>query len=278
MKTLSYLLLIFCIFTNAQVGVNTDKPDPSAILDLGPGNRALRFPEVALQSTSDLTTIANPAHGLIVYNTNEDTDSSLFADNYYYFNSNLQKWVAIINSEYAESELDKIKPPLYVGELFKTNQQVFTNLDNTALNVIDFAQSNSTTILNQNLIERLPGSTTTFKILRTGIFVFEGFASYKFTLSANTFWTLAIQAGVSDDSNTTVPGSFTIGMRCPYYSYEANAGFFTTCNFAGAVYLTEGEVIRLIAVKKNGTNPTAGQIGDGVNYSAGVKIIYFTAD
>ncbi len=45
MNYIKIIVLIFSIgFYSAQVGINTDTPDPSAILDLGPGNKGILLP------------------------------------------------------------------------------------------------------------------------------------------------------------------------------------------------------------------------------------------
>lgn len=52
------------------VAVGTATPDGSAQLTLGGGNKGFLPNRVSLSSTSDASTIASPATGLIVYNTN----------------------------------------------------------------------------------------------------------------------------------------------------------------------------------------------------------------
>ena len=55
-------LLFFSSISNAQVGINTEQPDQSAILDVNDTSKGILIPRV-----SDLTTITNPANGLLVY-------------------------------------------------------------------------------------------------------------------------------------------------------------------------------------------------------------------
>ncbi len=70
------LFLITCglLFTHAlfaQMSINTTgaEADPSAGLDIDFSNKGLLIPRVALTSKNDVTTIPNPATGLLVYNT-----------------------------------------------------------------------------------------------------------------------------------------------------------------------------------------------------------------
>lgn len=57
------------VIIEGKVGVGTNSPDGSTILDITAGNKGVSFPNVNLQSASDVTTIPNPKKGLVVYNT-----------------------------------------------------------------------------------------------------------------------------------------------------------------------------------------------------------------
>ena len=70
---LFFFVFIFSSTTKGQsVGINATgaAPSSSAMLDVSSSNSGLLLPRVALQSTTDVTTIASPATSLIVYNTN----------------------------------------------------------------------------------------------------------------------------------------------------------------------------------------------------------------
>lgn len=53
-----------------NVGVGTNAPDNSALLDLTATNRGFLLPRVSLTTITDGTTVPSPAKGLIVYNSN----------------------------------------------------------------------------------------------------------------------------------------------------------------------------------------------------------------
>ena len=75
MKTkLTVLFLLLSINLRAQVGIGTTTPDASAQLEVKSTSKGLLIPRVALQSTTDVTTIAAPATGLLVYNTAAHND------------------------------------------------------------------------------------------------------------------------------------------------------------------------------------------------------------
>nr|WP_199159037.1 hypothetical protein [Pedobacter sp. ASV2] len=71
MKKTLYFLLLFSVVkinANAQLAIGTTAPDDSALLELNSGTKGFLPPRVALKSSIDVTTIANPATGLLVYN------------------------------------------------------------------------------------------------------------------------------------------------------------------------------------------------------------------
>ncbi len=278
-----YILLLFIGLSFsanlfAQVGINTSTPHASALLDLGPGNKGFLVPRVALTSLTDVTSVANPAHGLIIFNTTNDPSKNLIANSFYYYNANpsYMRWMNFVDSNSIKSQLENIKLPVYVGQVYKTNQQVFTSFLSSNVNIINFNSNPSTDFFNSDYIQRKSGSTTTFKVLKSGYYIFEGFGTWQFTSTSTTFWTIAIQSATSlSDSDTVTPAEFTFGMRCPYNVFEKTMNAYSTCNFSGAVFLNANTELRLVAVRKNGGVPTAGTLGDGTDLAAGLKITFF---
>ncbi|MDQ1855232.1 hypothetical protein [Chryseobacterium sp. WLY505] len=65
-----------------NVGVGTNAPDNSALLDLTATNRGFLLPRVSLTSTTDGATVPAPAKGLIVYNSN--TTLTPYGEGFYY--------------------------------------------------------------------------------------------------------------------------------------------------------------------------------------------------
>ena len=74
----------------AQTGIGTTTPDASAKLDVSSTNKGFLPPRVTLTGISDNSTIANPATGLLVYNTGNNVG---LAAGYYYWNGNA--WATI---------------------------------------------------------------------------------------------------------------------------------------------------------------------------------------
>lgn len=98
--------LFFCA-VHAQVGIGTSTPNASSILDVNVnslpanGKKGLLLPQVALKSTTDLTTIPNPANGLMVYNTADagTAPDNVHLDTFYKFNKTKNKWSRIYDED-----------------------------------------------------------------------------------------------------------------------------------------------------------------------------------
>lgn len=76
----------------AQVGINNSNPHPSSTLDVYSSSKGVSFPNVYLQSYTDVTTIPNPAESLIVYNTNPNLRGNI---GYYFWDGT--KWAYLFN-------------------------------------------------------------------------------------------------------------------------------------------------------------------------------------
>lgn len=70
--SIASLLLFFCGYAQEQgsVGIGTENPHKSAVLDINSNDKGFLAPHIALVSKTDRTTIPNPADGIMVYNTN----------------------------------------------------------------------------------------------------------------------------------------------------------------------------------------------------------------
>jgi len=67
---LSLLMLSIASYSQVAINSNASSPHTSAMLDVSSSSKGLLIPRVYLQSLVDNSTIANPATGLLVYNTN----------------------------------------------------------------------------------------------------------------------------------------------------------------------------------------------------------------
>lgn len=94
------IFFISCISMIAQVGIGTDNPDVSSILDIVSSDKGVLIPRVALQSETDEITIDGPANSLLVYNTYDD--NGLVAG-FYYWSATKEKWLLLMDTENASS-------------------------------------------------------------------------------------------------------------------------------------------------------------------------------
>jgi hypothetical protein len=98
MKKLTLLLLSFPAFVFSQVGIGTNTPNSSSVLDVTATNKGFLPPRIALTGTNDVATISSPATGLMVYNTaTAGTPPTNVIPGFYYFESG--KWQRVINQQ-----------------------------------------------------------------------------------------------------------------------------------------------------------------------------------
>lgn len=94
------VLLVFglAFFTgNAQTGIGTTTPSPSAKLEVASSNQGFLPPRIALTATNAASPVTSPATGLLVYNTaTTGTAPNNVAPGYYYWNGSA--WVAILSN------------------------------------------------------------------------------------------------------------------------------------------------------------------------------------
>lgn len=104
----------------AQVGIGTNTPNASAQLEVNSTSKGFLPPRVALTGSADATTIASPATGLLVYNTNTaGTSPNNVMPGFYYYDG--AKWQRIINQQPdATVEFDKATPTT-AGVVFTPN-------------------------------------------------------------------------------------------------------------------------------------------------------------
>jgi hypothetical protein len=115
------LTILFCVtIAKAQVGIGTTTPSTSAQLEVNSTSKGFLPPRVTLTGTADITTIASPATGLMVYNTaTAGTSPNNVMPGIYYYDG--AKWQRVINQQPdATVEFDKATPTT-VGVAFTPN-------------------------------------------------------------------------------------------------------------------------------------------------------------
>ncbi|WP_396159597.1 hypothetical protein [Flavobacterium sp.] len=97
-KGIGVLIFGLAFFTgNAQTGIGTTTPSPSAKLEVASSNQGFLPPRIALTATNAASPVTSPATGLLVYNTaTTGTPPNNVAPGYYYWNGSA--WVAVLST------------------------------------------------------------------------------------------------------------------------------------------------------------------------------------
>eukprot|EP01136_Pigoraptor_vietnamica_P036363 Opistho-1_new@102836 len=96
-----------------KVGNNPTTVTNSAVLDVEATNKGALLPRVALTGTTDVTTIANPANALTVFNT---ATAGIAPNNvtpgYYFYSTSLNKWVKLVTTEEIKADYKIVTDPI----------------------------------------------------------------------------------------------------------------------------------------------------------------------
>ncbi|SDQ67459.1 hypothetical protein SAMN05421664_2112 [Chryseobacterium soldanellicola] len=109
MKKIILLTLLsgFIYAQTGSVGIGTVSPDPSAILDIKATNKGMLLPVVSLTSATDLTTVANPKTGFIIYNKAiSGVGTNVVDKGLYAFNGTI--WEKMWTKDNVKTEIEKI--------------------------------------------------------------------------------------------------------------------------------------------------------------------------
>lgn len=191
-KIFLFISMIILTVIKAQVGINTNTPNPSSMLDVSSTNKGVLFPQYELVSLTDSSSpINNPIKGAIIYNTG--TGASVYPKGYFYWTGTAWERMLVNN------EIDQI---LRVQVFGGTSGQPVIIPTGTGTNIVSF---NSTGIINtipgvtfsggQNIT--LPAGTYRIDI------TLDCFSnSTQIATFINNYGFFVINAGIVDTSNT----------------------------------------------------------------------------
>jgi hypothetical protein len=185
MKKIVFILsLLACQSTVfAQLGVGTNSPDASAQLDVTASNKGFLAPRIALTSATDVTTIATPATGLMIYNTaTAGTSPNDVIPGYYYYDG--VKWVRFINSS-QESKWSNVSNDSLVklnflsdGVTARTGNTNFRIHDRNALIIGDISPSPGSFFSDKSIVAKKTGNNSLSLIADGGIYSSYGAEIY----------------------------------------------------------------------------------------------------
>jgi hypothetical protein len=112
-KSFTIILLLLATYTFAQTGIGTSTPHASAKLHVSASDKGFLPPRVTLTAATDVSTIASPAEGLLVYNLGS---VGLQAGYYYWNNAN---WATIATGTTAGNAV-------VAGDLVKLYQETYS--------------------------------------------------------------------------------------------------------------------------------------------------------
>jgi hypothetical protein len=217
-STFIMLMALLCheiIYAQQNVGIGTNTPNASSLLELNSSNKGLLVPRINLISETDVVTIVNPVISLLLYNTNNTLPEG---EGYYFWNgtkwsklatrSNLANlaW-GIGGNAGTNTATDFIGTTDDKALVFKTNNIESGKID-PVLNNVFFgrAAGKLTTGANNSFFGHQAGSSNGSGIQNTAI--------GSFALEANTGGTDNIAVGVSALRNTQLNDKNTaVGVR-----------------------------------------------------------------
>lgn len=205
MKKLVFTLLLFPLFIQAQVGINTTTPDASSMLDINATDKGLLIPRVSIPNLNAASPITAPAISLLVYNTNTTTGAG-----FYYWDGT--KWTPFTGGT---SHWTKVGNDIYNNNT--ANVGVGTTTPTTKFHIENIGAPGS--LLNQNF------ETNTITSLTTG-----GSANWATQTTVKFDGTYAAKSGTIADSQTTqmshtivIPaGGATLSF---YYNVSSEVGY-----------------------------------------------------
>lgn len=299
-------------FSFGQVGIDTDTPDESSILDINSTKRGLRMPSVALTGRNDITTIPNPGDGLMVFNSADaqlNTDNQVLKNNYYYFDKPNNRWQQILTDETLSLILDETSVPSLGMYIYRSARQKFSNWGIDPYYQIEFAiQGNGInckdgdfSIVNdptecqirsdQGESMSIDIDKSEFIVEKTGVFQISSFITMLLSRGPatgprfDTFYNIAFQKKASVSAAWEAPSTSNLVFVAPCVYFEQdydNYNLTQSCTFTDVAELKAGEVVRMLMIYKDGpviSNPaksgTEYSFFLGVPFSVGFSMIYY---
>ena len=191
-RILSTLILILISYniSFAQIGVQTDNPDASSILDIVSSDKGLLIPRVSLTSNlSSPSPVTSPATGLLIYNSGNDQQHG------FYF------WTGSIWKMLKPQETSEVQCPS------SSTDNAIARFDGTSGNII---QNSSVIIDDIGNITGVNNITTAGFTMPTGAGINKVLIS---DATGNGSWDDAMPLDIEEDNVTVASGINTINFQ-----------------------------------------------------------------
>ena len=151
MKKIFFFFVVFCVFnSHAQVGIGTDNPDVSAILDLNPsGNdKGLLIPRLSQQ---DRDAITSPANGLLIFQTDN-------TEGFYFYSSTNSTWIKLslvheVNTNTQIITSNTLSITTNNGLIESNALSITANINNIAVNTVSITTNRNNISSNLSTIQ-----------------------------------------------------------------------------------------------------------------------------
>jgi hypothetical protein len=207
MRKLFFLLGVFTLTTPlgyAQVGIGTDTPDPSAVLEIYSTNKGITLPNTDLFSVTDKSNITDPVNGLLIFNINNEPAKELYTG-LYYWNEPAKKWTSILSEE------------------------AFSNIMDT------YAVEESYVVANETNAQSLNSNYSPLTFSSAGVVLDRenSFKNSTFTVPKNSFYNIqcGMEIGLNDNNNKDNNTSVKIVISNPSGSKKEEVESSVSRNF-----------------------------------------------
>lgn len=183
--------MIICVnISFAQIGVQTDNPDASSVLDIVSSDKGLLIPRVSLSSSlSSPSPVTSPATGLLVYNSGSAQDHG------FYF------WTGSIWKMLKPQEIGDVQGPS------SSTDNAIARFDGTTGNII---QNSSVILDDAGNITGVNNITTAGFTMTTGAGVDKVLIS---DASGNGSWSEALPLDIEEDDVVVASGINTLNFE-----------------------------------------------------------------
>ena len=257
-----------------NVGIGTYSPDASAALDISNVNllpnakKGVLLPRISLLNNVDVTTIDNPANGLIIYNLvdNGSGSNAVVKDTFYFWNG--VKWTDLATLDTVKREL---LPQVYFLQGSAAQNTTGVTPDITSGVVVDY-QGAAILLNSGNNITR--NANNTFTVNSTGRYELSGSINYNPGMNIYATSNVEFIAQVSTDGENWNNISKTTSV----WSNGTGSNSRTLIISPAVVTLNSGNLIRFIVLSTYGTHGSSSvariSAPTGLGFSRSLKIQY----